>query len=714
MSDRQWQIGVAGTFDVENYGDLLFPLIAEAELTERLGSVKLHRFSFHTKTPPEWPYRVTSVTELPRIADGLDGMLIGGGFLIRFDKTVAPGYEPPTSAIHHPTGYWLTPALIALQHGVPVVWNAPGMHCNEIPAWADPLMRLAFTLSSYIAVRDEPSQAALARFTAAGRTAVVPDTGFGLPRLLAGMPSSELARLREAAGLTGPYIVVQAALGLETFSRFVKKHADRFRGFRFLALPIGPVLGDDPAILERDLPGIVRLPSWPHPLLLAELIGQAEAVVGHSYHLAITALTSGVPAFTTQDLSRGKYTALAGFDTIFQLPADRELDPDWFLARLGRAAPSAAVRTTLGRLAEHWDRVAEALRAGRTDTQPALGQFWQELPGLLESFSAGADSLEKDRAVEQERQEHQERMKELSGLLVLARARIAVGDQRIAAFRSSNSWKLTSPLRFFGSRLRGTEIGRNMINWSQITQHKLETQPYHWAVIGELFSPKDAADLAASYPCYHFKSVSGRGGEKDYEYEARSLIGMGAATVSYPEELSHAWRSFANDLLSPEYRSAMSLLIGYDLTDALLEVNVFHFGPGASLGPHPDLPDKIVTHVFYFNESWNKEDGGCLSILSSRDPADIVEEVAPIVGNSAVIVRSDNSWHAVSPVVRESRISRRSVTVTFYRPNSVSSMWPAGDTEPLHRHEEPERKAESGRPVKTGTRWWSRFTSWGQ
>src|SRR4051794_35856228 len=146
MKDREWQIGLFGTFDVENYGDLLFPLIAEAELTERLGAVNLHRFSYHAKAPPDWPYVVTSVTELPRLADGLDGVLIGGGFIIRFDKEVAPAYGPPISSIHHPTGYWLTPALIALQHGIPLIWNAPGMHCNDIPVWADPLMELAYPL----------------------------------------------------------------------------------------------------------------------------------------------------------------------------------------------------------------------------------------------------------------------------------------------------------------------------------------------------------------------------------------------------------------------------------------------------------------------------------------------------------------------------------------------------------------------------------------
>jgi Rps23 Pro-64 3,4-dihydroxylase Tpa1-like proline 4-hydroxylase len=117
-----------------------------------------------------------------------------------------------------------------------------------------------------------------------------------------------------------------------------------------------------------------------------------------------------------------------------------------------------------------------------------------------------------------------------------------------------------------------------------------------------------------------------------------------------------------------------------------MEVNVFHYGPGGSLGAHKDLPEKIVTHVLYFNRSWNSADGGCLSILRSADPTDQVAEILPIVGNSSVIVRSENSWHAVSRVVNHSAASRRSITVTFYRPGSVSTMWPPGDTAPLHRY----------------------------
>lgn len=128
-------------------------------------------------------------------------------------------------------------------------------------------------------------------------------------------------------------------------------------------------------------------------------------------------------------------------------------------------------------------------------------------------------------------------------------------------------------------------------------------------------------------------------------------------------------------------------MTGYDLTAAPIEVNVFHYGPGSSLGPHLDLPEKLVTHVLYCNRSWNPADGGCLSILRSKDPGDVAAKIPPLVGLSSVLVRSDRSWHAVQPVVEGSRTSRRSVTVTFYRTGAVSTMWPPGDTTPLHRYE---------------------------
>ncbi|SEC28957.1 Proline 4-hydroxylase (includes Rps23 Pro-64 3,4-dihydroxylase Tpa1), contains SM-20 domain [Pseudomonas saponiphila] len=228
-----------------------------------------------------------------------------------------------------------------------------------------------------------------------------------------------------------------------------------------------------------------------------------------------------------------------------------------------------------------------------------------------------------------------------------------------------------------------------MLDLTMLTKQPLHSQPFRWGQINDLYSAQDAAALAATYPHDAFKRVYGYGGEKDYEYQARQLVEMGTGRIVHLEGLSPAWRELAAELSSEAYRLAMSGLTDMDLRTAPMEINVFHYGPQACLGPHPDLSDKLVTHILYFNESWNISDGGCLNILGSADPMDVVAVIPPLVGHSAVLVRADHSWHAVSKVVDNCRTSRRSMTVTFYRAGSLSSMWPAADQAPLHDYEGP-------------------------
>jgi Rps23 Pro-64 3,4-dihydroxylase Tpa1-like proline 4-hydroxylase len=222
-----------------------------------------------------------------------------------------------------------------------------------------------------------------------------------------------------------------------------------------------------------------------------------------------------------------------------------------------------------------------------------------------------------------------------------------------------------------------TSSASKIIDVNRISQARLQTEPFRWAAVSQLFTAADAAALAATFPRDHFKRVADHAGEKKHEYEVRSLIRMSATSVSEEKQLSGAWQALAHDFLSPSYRSAMSELIGVDLSDAEFEVNAFHYPPGGLHGAHTDHADKIVTHVLYFNESWNDDDGGCLLILKSPNLQDTVAHVSPLVGNSAVLVRSNDSWHAVSGVVPTCHISRRSLTATFFHPGRVSTtVWP--------------------------------------
>ncbi|MEO8028129.1 MAG: 2OG-Fe(II) oxygenase [Bryobacteraceae bacterium] len=227
-----------------------------------------------------------------------------------------------------------------------------------------------------------------------------------------------------------------------------------------------------------------------------------------------------------------------------------------------------------------------------------------------------------------------------------------------------------------------------MLNFSRLEQSELETTPFEWKFIDQLFAAEDAAAIAATFPRDHFKDVAGYDGEKGYIYASRSLVHMGATSPSHADHLSAPWRALAADLVSPAYRAAMSKLTRRDLSACPMEVNVIHYGPGAWLGPHLDLKAKLATHVLYFNEEWRREDGGCLGILGSSNPADLVAEIDPIVGNSALIVRSEKSWHTVSRVDSRCRLSRRSMNVIFHEPGSISTMWPPSAKPQLHDYVE--------------------------
>jgi Rps23 Pro-64 3,4-dihydroxylase Tpa1-like proline 4-hydroxylase len=211
-----------------------------------------------------------------------------------------------------------------------------------------------------------------------------------------------------------------------------------------------------------------------------------------------------------------------------------------------------------------------------------------------------------------------------------------------------------------------------------IYENKINSSPFKWAFINNLFSTEDADKLSDSYPDdqENFKPIDGYDGEKSYLYTARSMVNMGKRVITNQSNLSPEWQQFMDIFLSKEYARAISDLIGIDVTGAAIEINAFNYNPGSWMGPHVDLKDKIVTHILYFNRNWDMQNGGNFSILNSKETADTIIQISPVIGNSVIVVRSDNSWHSVTKVDEKCIQTRKNITVTFYKKGSVSTMWP--------------------------------------
>ena len=460
MAARGPRVGIVGTFDVENYGDLLFPLIARHELAARVPELELVPFSYHARASGSWPYEVRALVELGDAIGDLDLMLVGGGHLIRFDKTVAYGYQPPTPDLHHPTAYGLMPTLLAGWTATPVAWNAVGVS-TETPAWAEPLLAEAARAAHYLSVRDQPSADEVRRLAPDVDVRVVPDTAFGVAAVVDGS-SREVLELREELGVTDrSYVVYQPSPDLAPFRTWLARTLRWYarHDLTIVELPVSPCLGDHVGVVEVETPTVSPV-RWPSPLALAGLVAGAEAAVARSLHLSITAITAGVPVVRrTSDLGT-KYRVLddlQGVHVVGDADAEDSLP-------LGRSEPAPDVAAHVAALRRHWDSIAGLLderprvRArslvtaiGRlTELSESAAQEGVRVARLARERAEAVAELEVERSrgslVDRMLAERDERLHELDRKL-----RDTSGE--LEQVTSSKSWALTRPLRAARSRV---------------------------------------------------------------------------------------------------------------------------------------------------------------------------------------------------------------------------------------------------------------------
>lgn len=305
-----------GTFDVENYGDLLFPTLVNRRLAPR--SIK------HVSPaggPAQWKDTVPSIRLDEATGMPLAGILIGGGNIVHPMPSVLPHYKRKGVDL---TGYadlWLVPALAA-DNGLPIVWNAPGVpNFFEDPFL--PMVREALDRTNYISVRDAQSQAFLAELIPDRKIAVVPDPAWELP---AAYPAVQLAGARAQciAELGGNpsarYVVFHVNaryindLGNDAVAKEIEGIANALSA-RPILVAIGPCHGDGVtahtlASQLHTAPLVLEAPQ--RTFDIAALISGAVGYVGSSMHGFITAAAYGVPAIM---IARGK----PKFDGLVQL-----------------------------------------------------------------------------------------------------------------------------------------------------------------------------------------------------------------------------------------------------------------------------------------------------------------------------------------------------------------------------------------------------------
>lgn len=188
----------------------------------------------------------------------------------------------------------------------------------------------------------------------------------------------------------------------------------------------------------------------------------------------------------------------------------------------------------------------------------------------------------------------------------------------------------------------------------------MTSTPWAHAYLRETWPAGVALRLSRSFDGFALTRCERVEHEKSYRFGTAEL---GAPGVQPPTQ---EWSSVVEALSGNEYRHAVSELTGVPLDGCRFTLSVWEYGSGDWLAPHVDKPDKIVTQIFYLTEGWQDADGGRLLVLENADVSSMVHALPPRLGASAILVRSENSWHAVEPPAAAGPL-RRSITATFWR-----------------------------------------------
>jgi polysaccharide pyruvyl transferase WcaK-like protein len=374
------KVGIFGTFDVPNFGDLLFPLIAQ----KRLGALLPVEIAAGSPAggAPIWDDCYPST---PLGFQGLDGVLVGGGNIIRMSAATLDEYQINAAAIAGYPMLWAGPINFAGE-GKPVCWNAPGVP-EPFPPFQHALVRTAMEAASYLSVRDEDSRRLLLDIWPDAAIDIVPDTAWDIPMLWS---DEELNRsYRDTVGHDStPTIAVHLnARYLGASEKVVAEYLDTIakqtRSVPVL-MAMGPCHGDD--VLARRMSSLMSVKpvviDTPSSLLqIAACIARSAAYLGSSMHGFITAAAFGVPALAVASQSVRKFAGLQTLLSPSQILAGNWAEArDWAATEAGRNDVFAAKKIEIRKsLDAHWDKIASAFTAREGARRPAVANLNEQI-----------------------------------------------------------------------------------------------------------------------------------------------------------------------------------------------------------------------------------------------------------------------------------------------------------------------------------------------
>ncbi|GAA6619155.1 2OG-Fe(II) oxygenase family protein [Scytonema sp. NUACC26] len=226
-----------------------------------------------------------------------------------------------------------------------------------------------------------------------------------------------------------------------------------------------------------------------------------------------------------------------------------------------------------------------------------------------------------------------------------------------------------------------------VLNWSALQMAVVYETPYRWILFEDIIATDAKFELMNSYPSKEQFRELGEGDIslaipvfakqevvsqlREINEHWRSRVESGIITSNIPN-CNEIWQRFFEELWSLAYLKVMGKLSGLKLENCLMTIGFrrFHSGHAKFWVPHTDGSHRVLTHLFYFNEEWSNDWGGCLQILLQKDTSSVVYSIPPLIGSSVALVETGKSWHVITPISPQAPQHRLTMQTVFWLPSS--------------------------------------------
>jgi polysaccharide pyruvyl transferase WcaK-like protein len=362
---------VSGTFDVSNFGDLLFPLI----LSNKLSDITELKFvsPIGNSLPISDSITSRNITDFLMNNDGIDALIVGGGNIIHSKPTHLSAYYS-ANCIHAYPELWLSPTLY-LPETVPIIWNAPGVPESFISEHHK-IVKKALQRVNYLSVRDTYSRNLLHEISPSIPVFVVPDTAWIINEIWS---KSHLKQTylnfatRHELDYNNPFFIIHANSrylnGIQPSE--VAHQIDKISCSLFLQpviISMGACHGDD--VLSHQIANHMKT----KPIVIDKInslkeitacLSHAEFYIGSSMHGLIVSSAYGVPSIGVASKSKIKFQGLSDFMCFENLIVD-----SWEIA--------AGIVLDMNLISRHKHLVKISKKAGSL-----LHKHWKDIRSIL-------------------------------------------------------------------------------------------------------------------------------------------------------------------------------------------------------------------------------------------------------------------------------------------------------------------------------------------